>query len=52
MSNLVSLGNKPFAGRLNYYISFEGVFKEIAFTQVADYITNDTLHVLPGLPIE
>lgn len=52
MRNLVILGNTPFAERLYYYISFEGVDKVIAFTQEADYITNCRLHELPVLPFE
>lgn len=52
MRNLVFFGNTPFAERLYYYISFEGVDKVIAFTQEADFITNGRLHELPVLPFD
>lgn len=52
MRNLIIFGNTPFAERLYYYISYEGVDKVIAFTQEADFITNDKLHELPVLPFD
>lgn len=52
MRNLVILGDSPFAERLYYYISFEGLDKVIAFTQESAFITRHEIQGLPVLPFE
>lgn len=52
MRNFIILGDTPFAERLYYYISLEGVDNVVAFTQESNFISQKKLQGLPVLPLE